>query len=103
MSGSGILKNKGIVAGAMVLMMLAVMLFSAFYIAAETGHDCTGEACPICACIRQCESALHQISGGTSVQSTAVVLPLIMLIWTFPFVPGFSPETLVSRKVRLDS
>ena len=43
--------SRKIAAGIMGFMMLAFVLFSAFYIAAEAEHDCEGEGCPICVCI----------------------------------------------------
>ncbi len=103
MLDSKISRNKRIAAGVIGLMLLVVMLFSTFYIAAEADHDCTGEDCPICTCIQQCENTLHKIGNGIAVQ-VAIILPVIfMLISAFLFAADFPQETLVSRKVRLNN
>ena len=45
-------RKKNIAVIACVLFVF-VTLASLFYIAKEENHQCTGEDCPICACIRQ--------------------------------------------------
>lgn len=96
-------RHKRIAAGITGILMLFIMLFSAFYIASETDHDCTGEDCPICACIQQCENTLNQIGDGIAPQ-VAVIIPVVfLLVSIFLFESLFSQETLVSRKVRLNN
>ncbi len=101
----GLTASKAIkyAAGIMAGMMLVVFLFSAFYIAAEADHDCSGGDCPICTCIRQCENLLHPSDDGTTAQP-AVVVPVVFFLLS-AVLPGvvFPQETLVSRKVRLDN
>lgn len=96
-------RHKRIMAGIMGILMLLIILFSAFYIAAEADHDCTGEDCPICACIHQCEKTLYQISDGIAVQ-TAVIIPFVfMLVIPVLFTVCIQHETLISKKIRLNS
>ena len=103
MRNSSTAKVLRITAGIMGLMMLFIVLFSAFYIAAETDHDCCGEDCPICACIHQCENTLRGFGDGTAVQS-AVVAPVILILFAAAFIiAAVSQDTLVSRKVRLNN
>ena len=103
MRNSSTAKVLRITAGIMGLMMLFIVLFSAFYIAAETDHDCCGEDCPICACIHQCENTLRGIGGGVAVRSGAVA-PVIFVFFVAAFViTAVSQDTLVSRKVRLNN
>ncbi len=97
---SGIVKTT---AGVMALMMLVIVLFSAFYIAAETDHDCTGEDCTVCACIRQCENTLRGIGDGISVSSSAIIPFLFVLLAAALFVTTVPSDTLISRKVRLNN
>ena len=97
------LGHKRITAGIMVILMLFNLLFSAFYIAAEVDHDCAGEDCPICTCIAQCESILHQISDGI-VSQAAIVFPIVFLVVSiFLYTILFTQETLVSRRVRMNN
>ena len=92
-----------ITAGIMGLMVLAMVLFSAFYIAAEADHDCAGKDCTVCACIRQCENALHGIENGKAAPSGAVTW-LILILFTAVFsVTAASQDTPVSSKVRLNN
>ena len=95
--------RKRISAGIMGILMLFIMLFSAFFIAAEADHDCTGEDCPICACIGQCENILHQIGSGIA-SCTAVIISIVFLFVSVNlFASIFPQETLVSRKVRMNN
>lgn len=96
-------RAKRITACIMGIMMLIVILSAAFFIAHEAGHDCTGEDCPICACVAECENTLHQISGGLASQ-TAVILPVIFLFLSLCLSAAmFMQETPVSRKDRLNN
>ncbi len=97
---SGIIR---ITAGVMGLMMLVIVLFSAFYIAAETDHDCTGEDCPVCACIQHCESTLRSIGNGISVSSSVIIPFLFILLAAALFAAAVPSDTLISRKVRLNN
>ena len=103
MCNSNTAKANRIAAGIMSIMLLVIVLFSSFYIAAEADHDCTGEDCPICACIQQCDNTLRRIGNGSAAQSSAVVPVLFILFVSALFVAEFSQETLVSRKVRLNN
>ena len=98
-----IMKNKRLAAGIIAFLMLFIMLFSASFIAIEADHDCTGEECPICACIAQCENTLHQIGDGVAVQAAVIVPVVFMLILAFLLETDFPKETLISRKVRLNN
>ncbi len=43
------------ISGIVAFMLVFSMLFSTVYIAVESGHDCSGEDCPICFSLVQCE------------------------------------------------
>ena len=91
-----------LIAGITGLMMLVFVLFSAFYIAAETDHECCGEDCPICACVHLCENALHGFDDGAAVQSAAVA-PFILILPVAAFAATACQETPVSQKVRMNN
>ncbi len=96
-------KIKRTAAGIIILMMLVFVLFSAFYIAIEADHDCTGEDCPICACIQQCENVLRSLGDGVALQLSALVSIVFILLNAVSFAKVFPQETPVSRKVRLNN
>lgn len=98
----GVSNSKRIVAGIMGILMLVCMLFSAFYIAAEIDHDCTGDDCPICVCIQQCVKILDQVADGAVQVSVAIPVFFIFLFVLFS-VRSIVQETLVSKKVRLNN
>ena len=49
------------------VLCIFVMFASLFYIVKEETHHCTGEDCPICACIRQAEQTLRNWGTAASV------------------------------------
>ena len=103
MRASTAARAKRLEAGILGGLLLILVLFSAFYIAAEADHDCCGEDCPICACIRQCEHTLHG-AGAKAAAHGFVLLPvLIVLLAAGPFPAAFPQETPVSGKVRLNN
>lgn len=55
-------KKHCITALLMAALVLFVMTFSLFVIAAEADHDCSGEDCPICAVIAICENTIKALS-----------------------------------------
>ncbi len=103
MRNSNASKVLRITAGIMGLMMLFIVLFSAFYVAAEAGHDCSGEECPICSCIQYCENTLCGIGGGTTAQISFIIPVLFILLIAGIFTAAVPQESLVSRKVRLNN
>ena len=95
--------SKKIISGVAAILFLAIMLFSSFYIAAEADHDCTGEDCPICAVIHQCENTLSSFGGSLPVQTIVTPIILSCLLAAFLRKADFVQETPVSEKVRMDN
>ncbi len=85
------------------VLLLAVLLFSILFVVAEAEHDCTHEDCPICACIRNCESLLHQFFGITLAVNHALVLSAILLSVAAVLVFSYTQASPVSNKVRLNN
>ena len=94
---------KKTAAGIIAMMVLLIVLLSAFCLGLEAGHDCCGEDCPICDFMRQCENTLRGFSEGIA-QPAVVILPVLIALLTAAFFVSFiSSETLVSRKIRLNN
>ena len=49
-------KRNRIAALLLAVTILVIMLYSAFFVAAEADHDCVGEGCPICYQIDACQN-----------------------------------------------
>ena len=103
MRGSKESDIRRIAAGIIGLMMLVIVLFSAFYIAAEANHDCTGEDCLICACIRICENALKGLGSFAAMQVSSVFAVIFVILAAVSSFTAVSSDTLVSNKVRLNN
>ena len=91
-----------IAAGFLAVVLLAVVLISSWYIAEEAGHDCTGENCPVCETIRQCETVLRHVGLGVLL-AVSVVIPTVLHSLSGSLRAYELPQrTPVSLKVRLN-
>ena len=82
--------------------LLFLVLFAVFFEAFETEHDCSGEDCPVCAFLIQCENMIR--TAGSCVPAAVCLYLAVMLAGTavllhFYEVPAV---TLVTSKVRLN-
>lgn len=103
MNGFTVSNCKRVAVGIICMMILVVVLFSAFYIAAEADHDCGGDDCPICACIQQCELILNQFTNGVMAQAAAAVAVSLLVLAAAITAYTFIQATPVSRKVQLNN
>ena len=102
MNGSDKKKMCRYIAGVTAAVLLTVMLLSAAFISAHIHHDCTGDHCPVCAMMHQCEKALHSFGGATSGNAASFIpLCLILFIISLPAC-SFTISSPVSDKVRLN-
>ncbi len=94
--------------GIMAVIMLIIVLLSAFYIASHAEHNnvhhnCSDHDCPICACIQQCESMLRGF-GDNSQGSADLFMSLLLIFSTISITACFRMEnTPVSNKVRMNN
>lgn len=88
---------------AMIIVIIFVSLASLFYIFSETEHECSGENCPVCACIHQAQQALRNLSSGAAAGQlmTAVFISLFAAFAVHFFV--ISCDSPVKRRVRLNN
>ncbi len=82
--------------------VIAMILASLLFVAAEAHHDCCGEDCRICAAIMICDRALRRIGGQPGV--VAVLLAAVLLSGLLPSVgrQTASVATPVSEGVRIN-
>ncbi len=87
----------------MAAVMLMIVLFSSFFIAAHADHECDGRDCPVCACIQQCEKNLRGFGDGMTAGISAVMPLLVFLLSVSIPVCSLTGATPVSQKVRLNN
>ena len=93
--------KKRILSAALAVSVLFVVLYSVFFIAAESHHDCIGENCPICLQIQNCENTLKTLSSATAVTAVSAILcAAFFIIKTYNARP-FVSATPISLKVKL--
>lgn len=96
-------KAQRILAGFTCAAFVIVAFFSLLFIAKEAHHDCTGEDCPVCACIHQAKQTLKQIGTGSS-ETAGAFAPQFPLVVAFLCLPLFVPvASLISQKVRMNN
>ena len=84
------------------LFLLACVLCSAVCIGLEAGHDCSGDDCPVCAILEECESNLRRLVV-TVLAAVAVFFAFVLCSRALPVVSGDRVgSTPVSTKVRLN-
>ena len=81
--------------------LLLTLVFSAFLLAVEADHECSGEDCSVCALLQLCETLLRRLEG--SVAALAAVSLLFCVLSLCVPVSSPAPSTPVSRKVRLNN
>ena len=86
----------------MASMVFFMVLFSTFFIVSHADHDCTGEECPVCACIQQCENILHSTGDGEAFATTEILPVILFSGFIFVSYCIVISDTPVSTKVRIN-
>lgn len=87
------------------VMILACVLCSAVFLAAEAGHDCSGDDdCPVCSILEMCSNNLRRMAeGALCVLACVAMLPLcVSALCIVPVTTELTKQTPVSQKVRLN-
>ena len=84
------------------VVLIIGMLFSSFFIAAEHGHNCHGEGCPICQTVAVCERILNNVGAGLFIYVAVLFTVLFISSTTLLSTCNLKTTTLVSQKVRLN-
>mgnify|MGYP006918868324 FL=1 len=95
-------RKMRLISGIVCTMLIVVMFVSLFYIVKEENHQCTGEDCPVCACIHQAEQILRNLGTGLVV----AVCVSFTVTGGMPVVSGYCStvrcSSLVAQKVRMN-
>ena len=103
MKGKGVCGLRRFAAGAAVFLMLILLLVSAVYVIAEADHECAGEDCPVCACIRQCENNLGLLRDGTARHTAFCALYALILLPLLFAVRTVHTDVMRPKLVRLNN
>lgn len=87
----------------LIAIAASILIFSIAYIVKEADHDCSGADCPVCVCIVQCLDNLQRLGTGTEIQTETFIVEKFFDAPTSFYVCLTAPDTLISRKVRLDN
>ncbi|WP_044915127.1 MULTISPECIES: hypothetical protein [unclassified Butyrivibrio] len=83
--------------------MVFVVLFSAIFVATESLHDCTGDECPVCAILHQCENNLNQLGDGIIALAVALIVITLPVAVISEIGNHRIYSTPVSEMVRLNN
>lgn len=83
---------------------IAFTVFSVFFVAAEAGHDCSGDDCPICFVIQVAELNVKLLSLALCAAGVSLVRHCFALKLSFKnsYQTSFN-NSLISLKTRLDN
>ncbi len=95
-------RRTGSIAVIVSILLFFAVLFSVCYVISEVNHDCSGDNCPICNYIGQCESLLRNVSEGTA--AVCIVFSnTVFLALTLPALfASLRLTTLITCKVRMN-
>ena len=84
--------------------VLFVILGSVVFLAVETGHDCSGHGCPVCAQLEACEEALQTLAlaAGAALPAAGAAAWLLGPP-RLSVRPPLRPATLITHKVKLSN
>ncbi|HAY04313.1 MAG TPA: hypothetical protein DCX57_07975 [Lachnospiraceae bacterium] len=85
------------------ILFLFITFASLFFIAKEETHECTGQDCPICACIHQAEHILNHLGSDMSAVVFMAVIPVFSTLLLFKLFMVAFDRSLVGEKVRLNN
>lgn len=96
-------KKKRHIAAVLCIVLLFITFASLFYIAKEENHQCTGDDCPVCACIHQAEQNLKNLGTGLTVEFCVIFKALLEGVIICAYAKELLFTSLVSQKVRLNN
>ena len=83
-------------------LLLILTFISAYYVAAESEHECHEEDCPVCAVLEVCEAVLSRIGGAMPV-AAIVAIVYMTYVRAEKLMEALAPErSLVEEKIRMN-
>lgn len=85
------------------VLLLVTVVLATFYIAEESDHHCSGDDCPICLCLHQCENIVQTLYGGDTPSPAAGAAAVFFAVLSLIFSYFAAADTLIVRKVRMNN
>ena len=95
--------TKRILAMLMAVIVFALMLCSAFFLAEEANHDCVGDGCQVCLQMNVCRGILKSLSLVLHAAAAALAVACILCGSFWPREESTDHVTLVTLKVKLSN
>jgi len=95
-------KKKQIASFILCSFFVISTFISLFYIVKEDIHQCSGNDCPICACIKQAEQTLNNLKTGTMILILSIPVTAFLSIMLSDGYRYILTTSLVSQKIRLN-
>ena len=83
-------------------LLLTLTLFSAYYVAAESEHECHEEDCPVCAVLEVCEAVLNHMGSALPVMAVASIACITYALAEKPGMVLIPERSLVEEKIRMN-
>lgn len=93
--------EKRLLKAVVSILLILVVLSSALFIAAEVGHDCTGESCAVCRQISAVEDVLRAFGFAIIAALIARIISNVLNRNVFCCISNLRTSTLVSLRVKL--
>ncbi len=94
-------KRNRILSLVLAVSVAFVMLFSVFYIAVNSDHDCAGENCQVCCQISACKNILKTLSECACIAAFTVAAVYVLIRLIELSASSVATDTLVTLKVKL--
>ena len=83
--------------------LFLITIVSVVYIVHESVHVCSGEDCPVCACIRSVQNNLSQLTIDLAETMTPAAPAFERLLSVKSFCVSVLCRTLVEQKIKLNN
>lgn len=93
--------EKRLLKAVVSILLILVVLSSALFIAAEVGHDCTGESCAVCRQISAVEDTLRAFGFAVIAALVARIVFNVLNRNALCRISNLRTSTLVSLMVKL--
>ena len=96
-------RSRKTAAVVLAVLLVALSLFFVGFSAAEAGHDCAGDSCPVCECMAFANRVLKTVAKVAAVSAASAVFAALLICIGREETAFLRKNTLVSWKVKLSN